>query len=352
MLAYRRALLDARIEAQLEDHRELGLDQAIDPDCGAAPAAWDAGSAWISPLAVLLAPPAASLKWLTGTERAALRHYLGGYRPGDEPKAPIEPCDATELPDSSESWATGLGGDQRFDLRFVRTLLRATVFGTAQTSIIARLQKRHPDSVGHVLGAIDDGAYLNASAAFARIDAQIRDESLAALHVLARAGALEAVLLVEALSGAEAVASLRQMGGIAAVGSPRAAADRDGAASGMDEAHGADSFAWATGLSRALMAAAERPGRLQPGPLQDLLSRARIAAQQVKRQGFPSRSGPETIDLAAFRAAAPALSDLAAEMKRLIAVLGDSARESEAREDKARFAAGFANLYGGPAQDT
>jgi len=127
-----------------------------------------------------------SVKWLTRKEQLLLLNVLGG--PSDD-----EALDDPGEEDEPGSWKGGLFGDERFDLAFSLSLLRADVFGAAQASVVARLRKRSAAdaAIAQAIAPIDDGAYAAAAAAYAELLEQLRLESRAALAVLMEAGAPE-----------------------------------------------------------------------------------------------------------------------------------------------------------------
>jgi hypothetical protein len=138
MLRYRRALRDAAVYGALG--APLSLDDRLDHGTAEAALSQMAGAAdaWQSPLCLLAARPASAVKWLTKREWLKLLNYLGGPHPdGEDEEADVEWQD-----DAGDD--RGLADGERFDLCFVRTLLRADVFGVAQAGIVARLRRRAP----------------------------------------------------------------------------------------------------------------------------------------------------------------------------------------------------------------
>lgn len=314
MLGYRQALADAILESRLRAPESL-LEGHHD-DRGAA--AEEEVANWVSPLAPLFANSQAEVKWLTAKECRALANYLGEWAPTTNE---IE-GDGNE---GQQQWVPGLAGDRPFDLRFCRTLLRADVFGKAQASIVARRQKKHPGSVSQVMGAIGRDAYRAGAAIYEEIGDQLRLEALAALQILACAGAAEAMLLVYALGGPEAVQAVR-------------ACARPLTAGSMAEELSADA------MGMAAAQAALDPTRLETRAGRSLFEEARASLRKVRRAGFDAAASPEVIS--SLKAAASLLPDLIEEIQRLRRALDRSPWVAEALTDRAAFERVFADMYG------
>src|SRR5262249_33799989 len=153
----RQALRDAAVARHLEDALGRGFEPANDDvSSGQAEAG---GETWRSPLRALLSPPASAVKWLTGREQRALANYLGGSDAEDDADQP------DEADEGDAAWKGGLAGEERFDLAFWLTLLRADAFGAVQASIVARLRKRAaaPAALAQAMEPLDDAAYAAAA---------------------------------------------------------------------------------------------------------------------------------------------------------------------------------------------
>jgi hypothetical protein len=336
LLRYRTALRDALAEAQIQTALPLG-DEPGFADLERIEPAELTLNAWQSPLRLLAAPPANAVKWLNRKERLQLLNYLGGPHPDDDSDAAAH-ADANEAgPD------TGLSGEERFDLGFVRTLLRADVFGAAQSSIVGRLRQRiaAPLAVEQALAPICDTAYDDCAADYAAVREQLRLESLAALVVLMEAGAAEALVLMRHFGGqgaidAVATASRGNVVSLQPAG-PSANRQDDGAFDPMI----ADELV--RQLSSALSTTALRPDLLPDA--RDLIAQARAAARKVNRIGFRREDRSDPRVLLSLRSAVAAVVDLLHELDRLDSALSTAASRKEAGADRERFAAAFARIY-------
>jgi hypothetical protein len=214
MLRYRRSLLDSAAYGAIG--APLSLNDNLDHQTPGCAFNQMDGRPWQSPLRGLASRPANAVKWLTKREWLKLLNYLGGPHPDGEGAEP----------DADEPWREeddrGLAGGERFDLGFLRTLLRADVFGAAQAVIVARLRKRAAPAVAveEALIPATDDAYAECAAAYAAVHEQLRLESFAALMALLEQGALEALVLVGHLVGRDAVMELLELAGIDAPASP------------------------------------------------------------------------------------------------------------------------------------
>ena len=265
LFRYSHALRDATVARQLE--KSLGLRQetrngepAIDRIVAFEPSI----EPWRSPLRALVARPASRIKWLTRKEQYRLLNFLGG--PAD-PQQPDEPG----AEDEAEIWEGGLAGDERFDLNYWLTLLRADVFGSVQASIVARLRKRVPpaEAVAAAIAAVDSEAYRTCASAYSDLHDQLRLECLAALAALMEVGAAEAIILINHLGGQQAVTDL--VG--SAVPLVVEAADQEEVADVVREE-----------IAGILKAALADPGKVSKG--RELLLEARAATRKVNRMGF------------------------------------------------------------------
>jgi hypothetical protein len=323
MLRYRYALRDAAAAKHLEDALGRGLEPANDE------LATDQGETriepWRSPLRALALPPANRVKWLTRKEQHVLLNYLGG--PADD-----EADETSESENERDVWKGGLAGEERFDLAFWLTLLRADVFGAAQASIVARLRKRvtASEAIAQAMAQVDDAAYTTSAAAFADLRQQLRLESLAALAVLMEAGAAEAVILLDCLGGQEAVRSVvgSVAGGEASTGGDEMIADE------LREE-----------IVPALKAAIADPGSVPEGAGRKLLQEAVAATRKVSRAGFRREDRADVEMLAALRSGAAAVFEVVRELDRLTATLSQKAPAGNVAGDTARFDAAFRRIY-------
>src|SRR5262245_15626645 len=137
MLGYRRALRDSAVYGAIG--APLSLDDNLDHEAPQTLLAQMASftDAWEPPLRALARRPANAIKWLTKREWLRLLNYLGGPHPDQDDEEP-----GVDVEEAENIAERGLAGGERFDLRYVRTLLRADVFGAAQAGIVARLRKR------------------------------------------------------------------------------------------------------------------------------------------------------------------------------------------------------------------
>jgi hypothetical protein len=328
MLRYRQALRDAVVARHLEDALGGGFEPANDDvSSGQAEAG---GETWRSPLRALVSPPASGAKWLTGREQRALVNYLGGSGTEDDPDQP-------EQGDEGESaWKGGLAGEERFDLAFWLTLLRADVFGAIQASIVARLRKRvaAPTAIVQAMEPLDDSAYVGAATGYADLRDQLRVESLAALALLMEAGAAEAVILLDRLGGRTAVDAV--------IGS----AGRHAWASEDEDA--SDSLR--TDIAPILAAAIAAPASVPDGAGRKLLLEALAARRKVSRAGFRRDDSTDPDMIAALRSGAVAVFETIGELDRLTAILSQKAATADCTGDIARFQAAFRVIYLGSAE--
>jgi hypothetical protein len=322
MLRYRNALRDATAARHLEDALERGWEPAND----------EIGSdrigtrleVWRSPLQALAVPPANRVKWLTGKEQNVLINYLGGPADRDE--------EASGEESEAGAWKGGLFGEDRFDVAFWLTLLRADVFGAAQASIVARLRKRATgrEAIAQAMAPVDDAAYIAAAAAYVNLREQLRLEILAALALLMEAGAPEAVILLDGL-GARQIAE-------AAIGPVADGATADGEDDGVvDSLH--------EKLAPALKAVIADPSSVPEGAARGVLLEAIAAPRKVSRVGFRREDRADAEMLAALRASAIVIFDIVHELDRLTARLAQKTAEGDVIGDNARFLAAFERIY-------
>jgi hypothetical protein len=332
MLRYRAALRDAAAARHLEDAMGRGFEPANDfaMDEGATQ-----GEPWRSPLRGLALPPADRVKWFTKKEQRALLNYLGG---------PAGDAEDEETPDGADSnevggWSGGLAGEERFDLSYWLTLLRADVFGAAQASIVARLRKRVPvsEAVAQAMTPVDRvAAYTAAAAIYADLREQLHFESLAALALLAEAGAPEAVFLLEGLGGREAVRAV--LGFMMSDASP--GEDEE---AGEDEESGAEEVR--NQIVPALQAALADPDSVRHGPGRKVLLDAATARRKVSRAGFRREDRTDADMIAALRSGAGAVFEVIRELDRLTAVLSQKAPGGDIAADVSRFHDAFQRIY-------
>src|SRR6266478_3870380 len=324
MLRYRQALRDAATARHLEESLGKGLEAA---DAGpATDAAERSMEPWRSPLSRLTLPPANRVKWLNRKEQHSLLNYLGDL--ADE-----EDTEPSEDANEAGPWKGGLAGDERFDVVFWLTLLRADVFGAAQASIVARLRKRVQgnDAITQAMAPVNDAAYTSSLAVYSELRNQLHLECLATLAVLMEAGAAEAVILLEHLGGRQAVRSM--------IG-----------ATGTDEAPPPDEDEGSADTLRKLIAprlkaAFADPGSVPEGAGRKVLLEAIAASRKVSRIGFRREDRADTEMLGAFQSGAGAIIDVIRELDRLTAVLSQKAPVGDIAGDQARFVATFRRIY-------
>lgn len=333
MLRYRRALRDA------EAYRQIGMPLNLEDHLRRQPDGHSAAvavEAWQSPLRALATRPASAVKWLTKRERLWLINYLGGPHP-DREEPEYEPPEAAELP----AVETGLSDAERFDLRFVRTLLRADVFGPVQSNLVAALRRRLAPAaaIGQALAQAGDAAYGACAASYGEVGEQLRLECLAALMPLLQAGAPEALHLVSYLGGRDALAEL--VGdGPGAPASPAEADDHEDG--GRETATGRGIGAWVVALERA---AAAGPGAAPAGPVQTLLAQSHAALRKVGRVGFRREDRRDAATVAALAAGAAAVVDILRELDRLLPALSEAGPPDAMTGDRHRFEAAFRRIY-------
>jgi hypothetical protein len=232
---------------------------------------------------------------------------------------------------AADAWKGGLAGDDRFDVAFWLTLLRADVFGAAQASIVGKLRKRAVGvaAIEQTIGQVDDTAYATAARFYADVREQLRLESLAALAMLMEAGAVEAILLLEALGGTHMV---RQVIG------PRAG----GLMAGADEVC---QERLREQIAPLLKGALANPSSVAEGAARAVIQEAIAATRKVNRIGFRREHRSDSEILAALKDGASAISAIVGELDRLTAILLPKVTAADLKGDRERFAATFRRLY-------
>jgi hypothetical protein len=317
MLRYRQALRDAAVERRLESSLREGLPPE-EQDLIDRPR--DLDEPWQSPVAELARGSASRIKWLTRKEQQLLLNYLGGARDVDED---------TDDEENGSGWESGLAGDERYDLAFRLTLLRADVFGAAQASIVARLRKRAPaeQAISLAVEAVDDQAYRACAASYDEVRAQLHLECLAALVMLMEAGTAEAVILLDHFGERAAVAAI--LGSLA--GSGGSETDGIGAAGRAQ-------------IASALRRAIANPDQL-PGEVGSLLRQAQAAARRVSRSGFRREDRAEAKMLEGLACGAPAAVAIMGELDRLAATLSAEGFSPDLPGDRTRFVTALRRIY-------
>ncbi len=327
MLRYRNALRDAAAARHLEDAVSQGLATEADAFLSDRIEGRDATiELWRSPLASLISAPANRVKWLTRKEQQWLFNYLGGR---DEDEIPAE-ADGEE--NEGTAWKDGLSGDERFDVAFWLTLLRADVLGAAQASIVARLRKRVDagEAIAQATVQLDDAAYTNCTTAYVDVRNQLNLECLAALAALMDTGATEAIILLAHLAGAEAATAI--------VGP-----------SARELMSPADDEPITDQLRRiirqSLSTAMSEPSTVSSDAARNVLVQAAAAARKVSRAGFrrEDRADPEI--LAGLQAGAAPIVELIRELDRLTETLAKKAPIADLPSDRIRFMTAFRHIY-------
>ena len=326
LLRYRQALIDAAAAKQLETSFGREADWGV--EAGPAAAQWTS-EPWQSPLHTVMSPPSRRIKWLTKKEQARLSNFLG---------APEQSREAREDDDLPTEWRAGLAGDNnRFDLAFWLTLLRADVFGSAQASVVARLRKHASATaaIAEAMERIDDDAYADCATGYLTVLEQLRTEGLAALAILMEKGALEAVFLLRQFGGAEAIADV--VGPFEAI-----AFERDELSPHLSET-----------IASALKAAIAVPNTIPPGSTRQILLAARGVVGDVNRTGFRREDRADASMLAGLQAGAAAILDLIRELDRLPPVLAAKAAAASVSDDRDDFLSTFEHIYcGAPSHDS
>lgn len=340
ILRYRRALIDAA-DAYGLDHAatsEAMLEHAHDGE------AVQAINRWVNPLATLERASANGIKWLTDRELRWLVNCFGlagtsGAHAGKDE-------DEDEIALKADG---GLMQGRRFDLSFLRTLLRVDVFDRIQSSLIAGLKRRQSaaDTLDRAISAIQEAKFSDAVERYAAIRDQLTTEALAALHILASAGNRAAVLLMEYLAEAEAMSELRRLtdepDNVSPFVRPRATGQSEDTS--WDEM--ADSVSSMHRLRRmgpALQTAFKAPAA--SGSLAKLVRDSRAARRRVNRSGFKPDDATSRDTVAVIARTAPAVLDLMRELDRILDRLGKDIPRFELGPDRQRFGDVLKHLYG------
>jgi hypothetical protein len=354
LLRYGAALRDAVAARALEKPLAIGTgpdDADIDLD-RLGPREAPALHVWRSPLNALAAPPADTVKWLNKKERLQLINYLGGPLAEDEPAA-----DGDEA-DGEPAAETGLAGSQRFDLRFLRTLLRADVFGAAQASIVARLRKRvsAPVAIEAACSPLGEAAYEDCAASYGAIRDQLRLECLAALVILLEAGAAESLVLLRHLGGSEVVEEVLALGAGETVlpsGAFSQPAQNDNPSSSWTEDDWLGNIDYES-FERRIAPALRRAAAPTESPsksISDLVEAARLGSRKVSRAGFRREDRSDPKMLAALRKSTPAVTDVLRELDRLLSALSLDGLRERANEDHQHFSATLRQIYSTSAEE-
>jgi hypothetical protein len=337
LLRYRRVLSDCATYGAigaplaLDDHLDHATPQA------ALSLAASFGGDWQTPLRALASRPANTVKWLTKREWLKLLNYLGGPHPDDE-----DEDTAAERQERAEG-DRGLAGSERFDLSFVRTLMRADVFGAAQANIVARLRRSVPPAaaVADAMAPLTDEAYDGCAASYGAVRDQLRLEVLVALAALMEQGALEALALIGYLAGRDAVDSLLVRAGVG-VSAPL----HSGAVTAADPPPQPDLDDDRRGsIAQVLRSALRTRDGAADGAVSDLVAEVLAAVPRVNRVGFRREDRTNPATLAALRASVRAVVDVLTELDRLIAVLPRAAGPKATSDDRPRFEAAFRDIY-------
>ncbi|MBV9636927.1 MAG: hypothetical protein JOZ40_20070 [Methylobacteriaceae bacterium] len=318
----------------------------VDDEAWENPLAAIGGGRWQNPLADLVEASEERVKWLTDKEALQLHNYIGQARstPDGEPDEDGNRDD--EGDEAGGARSSGLVEAGPFDLRLVRTLLRADVFGAAQASIIARLKKRQTaqQALDAGLGPIEASAYGDAAEAYRALHAQLRLESLAAIQILGMAGDPAVVLIADQL-GATALKTA-----ILAARAGRPVAEA-GALRGIGN-HGDDGLrrtavgAGELGRIRDFVAALFRSGRHDDREVQRVLDAAKQARRAVHRTGFRKEDESDPAARLALQRGAPAVARLVAQLDQLIARIDRLPLSEAAQTDRAAFAEVLGRIYG------
>ncbi len=329
VLRYRRAIADA-MTALAADRADGTLLDRI------AEAGAEAASPWRSPVAELSCPPANRIKWLTERELVQLANYLGkpDLPGGGQAAAAPAKEDACERAGSGQQLKGALMEGEPFDLRFLRTLLRADVFGDAQARITGRLRLRSApgEAIGAALQDVNKNAYCDTANGYSDIRALIRREMLAVLHILGGKGDAMAALLLEPLTGRRTpIFAAMPLG--EALNGP-----------GQKEEQGEDDAQALGAAGAALERLFQNAGSAAP-EWQDLIQQARKARLQIHRKGFRAEDEADAAMLEAMRHSVPALIELANELERLRLKLQTPELENAAAEDLQIFSHMFQRAY-------
>ncbi|MCU0731383.1 MAG: hypothetical protein MUE84_07325 [Hyphomonas sp.] len=182
MLVYRAALEDRALELKLEGARRFGefeRPEAVnDVETDALPGLSESA---LSPLAVLLSPPADAVKWFRNKDDAA---FVGDLVPAEQHGLDDDTADADE--------SDALFIHREPDPRLFRTFLRYATFGRVQASLSQAARTGRP-------AAQDDHRRLYGQLAerTTAIQAALEEVELATAHVLLELGRPEGLLIAK-----------------------------------------------------------------------------------------------------------------------------------------------------------
>jgi hypothetical protein len=184
---------------------------------------------WVSPVVLLQSPPCADVKFILITEMERLSHYLDSHRQSNdgEEDDSDEETDLLTIDEETRETSRGayqvgklrgvvqkfraerryieigknekknaaLMGTEQFDLRFVKTLLRADVFGSSQSNMA---RKKKP--MAKTAMAAGKNCYADARRDYAAIEDELLNRMLTATYRLGANGALESLQLIRYLA--------------------------------------------------------------------------------------------------------------------------------------------------------
>ena len=374
MLRYRRALVTALAECgptlaiggglqpgTVDLERQLlpgqsGLHGSADEQ---AAHPFDVGH-WQSPM-VVLAPLFKVVKVLNDTECQQLTNYLDGCSRGQDAEADDESPIGASLGQGATGidfnltlnreftrpYGTALMGSDRFDLRFMRTLLRVEIFGPYQNTIRMRHGREPTDAAEAVLLGVSSNSYRQFLQTCEAIRDQLIRGMLASISILSSWEDATALLLVARLSERAVVEHFARLDETVDLRETDSVPDVLRAAIGAR-----------------LRAAFEAPAGIENANVKMFVRRSKQALAQVRRKGFWPEDWQSNNDVRAAHAEAAAeLIRLLDEIERLIAELArqdaaepntspkrgsapsGSALEQYAEQDKLAFTATFRRIY-------
>jgi hypothetical protein len=339
MLRFRKALVDVQSARNLES----ALSRAIparddDPNLELEQPRVDVVESWRSPLEALLSPPADRVKWLTQKEQSQLGNFLGGAA------ASVDKGDEADEEEVHDASFRGLFGQDRFELSFWPTLLRADVFGAAQASIVARLRKRVPAdaAVEQSIMGLASRAYEDAVDAYREVRQQLHLECLACLGALMETGGAEAAILLNHLAGRSVLEAL--------CGLTSSAPWLNDAEADDDLGEEITARALALRIGSAMKTAIANPGPIKSEEARALMNEIRTASRKVNRSGFRKEDRTSDACIQGLRHGALAAIDVVRELDRLLQALSDTSKDLDLASDQARFYEGFGALYAKTAQ--
>jgi hypothetical protein len=307
---------------------------------------------WISPLAMLRLPPANRIKWLTLKETSFLANYLGSnLSAASSPELQQAETSGAEGEDD-DAGAIGLMDGAAFDLRLLRTLLRADVFGAAQARIVAQLRKRQEarHAVAVSIADIDEPAYRACIDTYRKILAQVKLEALAALNILGHQGHPAALLLIEYLGGEvakRAVLAIVPSDRLRLVKSEVPPREPDEDTYAFGGLFYADIGATDIDLQMVGDSISElfKSKDIEDRTLGGLVSSANSARAKVNREGFRKQDQPLPEIQAALCSSAPAAIALIETIERLDRQYEITAPSDQALIDREHFRRTFDVLY-------